>query len=412
MHGLRALLLVVAGGPVAAAGDWPQWLGPTRDNATAETVAPWAGPPKVAWRAKVGAGFSVPVVADGKAFVHARVKGKDAEELIAFDAAAGKELWRTSYPRAPYTSVFNTGPQATPAVAGGRVYTHGITGILACFDADSGKLVWQVDARKKFRGVAPRFGVTCSPLVVGSRVVVAVGGRDGASVVGFDAATGEEKWRALDEPANTSSPVLFAPPGLPAGKLPDAVFMTTLRVVGLNPLDGSLSWEYPLPFQPGGTSPTPLVAGDLVVTTTTQNGATAIRPADKAEAEPVWRAAGVRGYFSTGVAAKPDLLFAVTNILEPTPRADLTCLDLKTGKERWKQEGLGYFHFGVVRTGDGKLLMLDDAGTLRLAAVDAGGYKELCKAKVCDGTMVAPAVAGGRVYVRDDDEVVCLDLGQ
>jgi outer membrane protein assembly factor BamB len=394
------------------ADDWPQWLGPKRDNTTAETVAPWSAPPKAGWRAKVGPGFSVPVVAGGKAFVHARVKGKDAEEVIAFDAVSGKELWRTAYPRAPYTSVLNTGPQATPAVAGGKVYTHGITGVLACFDAGSGKILWQADTQKKFRAPAPRFGVTCSPLVVGSRVLVAVGGRDGASVVGFDAATGEEKWRALDEPANTSSPVLFAPPGLPAGKLPDAVFMTTLRVVGLNPLDGSLTWEYPLPFQPGGTSPTPLVAGELVITTTTQNGATAIRPAGKAEADPAWRAAGVRGYFSTGVAAGPDLLFTITNVLEPTPRADLTCVDLKTGKELWKQEKLGYFHFGVVRTGDGKLLMLDDAGTLRLASADAGGYKELCQAKVCDGTMVAPAVAGGRVYVRDDDEVVCLEVGK
>src|SRR5690242_7531740 len=136
---LRALSVLLVCGSVAIADDWPQWLGPKRGNTTGETVAPWTDPPKAVWRAKVGAGYSVPVVAGGKVFVHARVKGKDAEEVIALDAATGAEVWRTPYPRGPFSSVLNTGPQATPAVAGKKVYTHGITGVLSCFDADTGK---------------------------------------------------------------------------------------------------------------------------------------------------------------------------------------------------------------------------------------------------------------------------------
>src|SRR5262245_62262058 len=116
MTWLRPVLAILACGPFAAAADWPQWLGPKRDGGSAETVAPWTDPPKALWRAKVGAGFSSPVVAGGKVFVHARVPDRDREEVVAFDCATGNELWRTGYDRAPYQSVLNTGPQATPAV--------------------------------------------------------------------------------------------------------------------------------------------------------------------------------------------------------------------------------------------------------------------------------------------------------
>src|SRR5215472_13190570 len=122
MPWLRSLLLLACAASVAGAGDWPQWLGPKRDGASAEKVAAWKEAPKAAWRADVGAGFSVPVVAAGRCFVHARVPSKDAEEVIALDAGTGQELWRRFYDRAPFVSIINTGPQATPSVVKGRVY--------------------------------------------------------------------------------------------------------------------------------------------------------------------------------------------------------------------------------------------------------------------------------------------------
>ncbi len=407
MNWLRTLLVVALFGPVAAASDWPQWLGPKRDGGSTEAVEPWKNTPKELWKAKVGVGFSTPVVADGRVFVHARVNGKEREELIAFDAKGGKLLWRSPYDRGPYSSVLNTGPQATPTVAGNRIYTFGITGVLCCFEAETGKQVWQVDAFKKLKAQLPQFGVCCSPLVVGNRVIVAVGGK-GNSVVGFDTESGEIAWQALDEPASTSSPVLFAAKGRP---VPDVVFMTTLRVVGLNPLDGTLSWEFPLPFQPSGTAPTPVVAGDQIVTSTMTNGSTGIRvtSGEKPSAEKTWQAKNLSGYFSSGVAAK-GRLFLVTNTLKPVPRADLACVDLGTGKQVWKKEGVGYFHFGLIRTGNGKLLVLDDTGNLKLLDAEATEYRELCSTKVCDGTLVAPTLANGMLYARDAEYVVCIQL--
>ena len=92
------------------------------------------------------------------------------------------------------------------------------------------------------------------------------------------------------------------------------------------------------------------------------------------------------------------------------PRADLRCLDPADGTEHWRKEGLGYFHIGVAATGDGKLLLLDDSGNLLLAEAEREGFKELARAKVCRGTFVDPVLSGGCVFVRDDREVVCLQL--
>jgi outer membrane protein assembly factor BamB len=409
MTWLRATLAIVVCGSPALAADWPQWLGARRDGGTPEAVEPWKDAPKTVWKAKVGPGFSSPVVAGGKVFVHARVVGKDQEEMIAFDARDGKELWRSVYDRAPYNSVVTNGPQATPTVAGNRVYAFGITGVLSCFAADDGKRLWQVDAFKLLNANLPRFGVCCSPLVVGNRVVVAVNGK-GSSVAAFDAASGELQWQALDEPASTSSPVLFAAGGK-AGGVPDVVFMTTLRVIGLNPLDGSVHWEFALPFQPSGTAPTPIVAGDLILTSTMTNGTTGVRVTrgEKTTAEKAWQAKELYGYFSSGVAHK-GRAFLASNTLKPIPQADLCCVDLATGKELWRQGSAGYFHFGLIRTGNGKLLLLDDAGNLKLVDAVADKYRELCTAKVCSGNLVTPALSDGRLYARDDQGLVCVQL--
>src|SRR4051794_32603371 len=113
MPRLRSLLLVLLACTPAAAADWPQWLGPRRDNSSPERVQPWKGPPEVLWRHPVGEGNSSPVVAEGRVFIHAKVADRNEEEVVAFDAASGKELWRTSYPRAAFTSLYGNGPRAT-----------------------------------------------------------------------------------------------------------------------------------------------------------------------------------------------------------------------------------------------------------------------------------------------------------
>jgi outer membrane protein assembly factor BamB len=419
---VTSLFVIPAGLAIAAdvkeparSADWPQWLGPKRDGSTTQKIAPWNEDekPKVLWHKAVGNGYSAPVVAGGRVYVHAHVKDKEAEELIAFDAIRGEEVWRTSYDRPPYKSILGTGPRATPVVAGKHVYTMGINGVVSCFELEKGKQVWQVDAYKQFKAELPRFAVCCSPLVVGNRVIVSVGGKE-RCVVALHADTGEVQWQALDDAASTSSPILFAGGEGRKGVAADVVFMTPLRLIGLDPLDGTLRWEHPMVFQPAGTSPTPIAVGDKVVASTQAHGAVAVQVGKKDEkfsAEQSWQNKEVKSYFSSGVAGD-DLLFLVTNIVEDKPQADLSCLDSKTGKLLWTKEKIGYFHAGVIRTGDGKLLVLSDNGMLSLLEVDAKGARELAHAKVCGGTLVNPALADGKLYARDDKEIVCIKLAE
>src|SRR5438105_11162991 len=117
----RALVALCLCGSVAAADDWPQWLGPRRDGSSTEKVAPWKKAPHKEWSVPVGEGHSSPVVAGGKLYLHSRVKDKDAEEIAAYDAASGKRLWAKTYARAAFTSPFGNGPRATPCVADGKL---------------------------------------------------------------------------------------------------------------------------------------------------------------------------------------------------------------------------------------------------------------------------------------------------
>ena len=103
-------------------------------------------------------------------------------------------------------------------------------------------------------------------------------------------------------------------------------------------------------------------------------------------------------------------VLVVTNVLMPLPRADLRCLDLEKGEELWRREGLGYFHFGAITTGDGKLLLLEDTGHAVLAEVTRQEFKQLARSQVCRGTLTSPAFADGKLYVRDDQEIVCVQF--
>ncbi len=407
MRILNTLFVLLVSAAAVKADDWPQWLGPRRDGSTSEKITPWKEAPKVVWRVPMSKGYSAPIVANGKVFIHAGVGEKNVEEIVAIDAVTGRIAWRESYAR----GFAKGGPRATPAVVGGHVYAFGATGMLSCYDADTGKKKWQVDAYKKLGAGPTKFGVCCSPIVIGNVVLVSVGGKD-SCLAAFDTEKGELLWKGFDEPASTSSPVLVAAPPQP-GKLPDVVFMTTLRLLAVNPLDGKLSWEYPLIFQPVGASTTPLVVGDKLITSTMTNGSTAIQVSikdDKRVASQLWQNKDLAGYFSTGVVADKERFYVLTNVVQPTPECTLRCVDMKSGKELWAKEKIGYYHAGVIRTGDNRLLILDDAGALILADADAKGYRELSRSKVSGGTFAVPAVSNGRVYIRDDKEVLCLEF--
>jgi outer membrane protein assembly factor BamB len=409
MPWLRSLLLLLLiGSGLAAAGDWPQWLGPTRNGVTPEKIAPWKEPPKLLWRMPVGEGHSSPVVVGSRVFLHTRVKDKDEEEITAFETKSGKELWRWSYPRAAFKSVFGLGPRATPAVSDGKLYAFGVTGVLTCLEAETGKMLWQVDTLKEFKAPNLFFGVSCSPLIEGEKVLVNVGG-PGASVVAFGKDKGNVLWKALDDKASYSSPIAIG-----QGKERQIVFLTQQGLVGLSPTDGTAFWKFPLVDKLAESSTTPVLVGDTLIGSSVTYGAAALRLKTK-DGKPgfteLWKNGALSCYFSTPVPVGKDHVYMVTGTILPPPAVTLRCVEVTTGKEVWNQPKVGKYHAALLRTGDDKLLLHDDGGQLILLEPNPKEYKELAKAKVCGATWAHPAIADGKLYVRDEKWLLCFQLG-
>lgn len=400
------VVLTLLAGP-AAAEDWPQWLGPRRDGSSTEKVAPWKDAPKVLWRIPVGEGHSSPVVASGKVFLFTRVKGKDAEEIVAYSADEGKKVWSETYERGKFASIFGLGPRATPTVRDGKVFTFGVTGTLACWDADGGKNVWKVDTAKDFSAPPLFFGASCSPLVEGDRLLVNVGAK-GASIVAFDRTSGKTLWKALDDGASYSSPIAFGD-----GKDRQVVFLTAKGLRSLSPADGKLFWEVPLVDRLNESSTTPVKSGNLLLASSVTFGSLGVELKDeqKPSAAQLWKNDKLTCYFSTPVPVGKDHTYLITgaaSLLNAT--STLHCIETRTGKELWQKKNVAKYHAALLRTADDKLLMLDDFGNLKLLDPSPEGYKELATAKVCRPTWAHPALSEGRLYLRDDTNLICVQL--
>lgn len=414
---LRSVVTLLLLGSVVCAEDWPQWLGPRRDGSTTEKVAPWKQPLKVLWRQEVGEGNSSPVVVGERVFLHARTKGKNEESLTAFAAADGKPLWKTAYPRAPFVYLYGNGPRATPTVANGKVYTYGITGLLTCFNAETGDQVWQVDTLKQFKAPNLKFGFSCSPLIEDGKLLLNVGAK-GASLVAFNPKDGAVVWKVRDDGASYSSPILLG-----HGEQRQAVFLTAEGLVGVALKDGSSFWQIPMVDKLFESSITPVRAGDFVFASSIMFGGLAAK-LDESQAIPrakkVWEKPEYNCYFSTPVpvgtqhlylvtGTKPSLAMLLPNKKNP-PQADLRCIDIATGKELWSKPKVGTYHASLTRTADNKLLLLEEGGDLVLLDPDPKEYRELARARICGNTWAHPAIAQGRLYIRDNNELVCVEL--
>jgi outer membrane protein assembly factor BamB len=405
MTEIRALLVLFVLTSFAGAGDWPQWLGPRRDGSSEEVVKPWQEPLKIAWKQPVGEGHSSPIVSGGRIYLHTRLPSK-LEALTAFDAKTGKQLWQTSYAPGDFTSPFGNGPRGTPTVRAGKVYTFGITGILTCFDAEAGKQLWQVNTLKKYQAANLFFGASCSPLLEEGLVLTMVGGK-GASIVALEANSGEERWKALDDKASYASPI-----AINQGERREVVFLTAKGLVALAPKDGSVFWQHPLVDKLSESSTTPVVSGDLMFASSVTFGGLTLRLLSSGDVKQEWAKPELNCYFSTPVPVGKDHLYLVTGSSTLIPKAMLRCLDIQTGKTLWIREKVGTYHASLLRTGDNKLLLVEEGGNLVLLQPDPQEYRELARSKICGTTWAHPALADGRLYIRDGKELICVEMPQ
>ena len=397
-----------AGVPAVAAAEWPQWRGPNRDGLAAGVAPPAAWPKelKQGWRVEVGIGHSSPVVAGGVIYQFAR-QGEE-EVLLALDAANGKELWRAGAVPAPYTvnsaaSGHGKGPKSTPVVAGGRVFTLGIAGLLSAHDARTGRLIWRKDFSKQFPVTSPLYGTSMSPIVVGDLVVAHVGGHDKGALTAFDAATGAVKWTYDADGPSYSSPVL-----LTAGGERQLVTFTQKELIGVSASTGALLWKLPAKTEYDTNCNTPVVYKDTFVVTLEGQGLMALRPTregGKWAAREVWRNAENELYMNTPVVHGSTLYG-----LSMRKKGQFFALDAATGKTLWQGPGRMGENAAIVNLG-GTLVALTNDAVLYVLPAGASSFAPSAQYTIATSqTWAHPVVLGDRLLVKDETTLASLSL--
>jgi outer membrane protein assembly factor BamB len=400
-----AILILMAA--CACAEDWPQFLGPARNGiySGADLAAKWApAGPAVVWKRDVGQGFSAPVVAQGRLIVFHRVG--DREVIEALDAATGKPIWKFDYPTSYRDDFgFDKGPRAAPAIAAGRIYTFGAEGSLHCLDFNTGKKIWNVDTHATFRVRKGFFGAACSPLVDEGRVLMNIGGSSGAGLVAFDAANGKTLWKATDQEASYSSPVVANIDGVR-----HALFFTRAGLVDADPATGKIRYQFPwrARMQASVNAAAPIVVGDLVFLSASYGTGAVLLQVGANGLKQVWSSDdALTNHYATSVY-KDGFLYGYHGRQEEGP--SLRCVEFKTGKVRWNVDG---FRAGSITLAGDRLLIQREGGELVLADASPAAYKAISTAKVLPGTVRSyPAIANGRYYVRNEKTLICLNLSK
>jgi outer membrane protein assembly factor BamB len=390
----------------AGLADWPQWRGPSRDGLSPEAglLTTWpAGGPRVVWKRPIGRGFSSVAVAGGRLYTMDEEAAPRREAVVCLDAATGKEIWRFRYPN-HYDERFGPGPRSTPAVDGNRVYAVGPTGIFHCLRADTGEKLWRHDLLQEFHGRPSQYGVSFSPLVEGDLVYTTPGGPDGNSVAAFNKYTGALAWKALDDPIGYSSPVAVSA----AGARQILVF-TNSALVSLSPKEGKLNWRYPWETDGGFNIATPLAFGNYVFISSAYGKGCALLEVT-AQADGSLRAARVyehnrmRNHFASSVRWGEHIY--------GFDRMDLVCMSVRTGDIVWRENGARSFRKGSLLIAAGHLIVLGEDGTLVLAEATPAGYVPRASFQVAPNKFwTVPALAGRKLYIRNESQIVCLDVG-
>ena len=400
-----AVALLAAALPLPAqAQDWPQWLGPSRDGhytgPALRTDWPDGGPAEL-WRRPAGEGFAGPVVAGERLLLFHRLD--DREVLEALDAASGSPLWRYDSPTAYRDDFgFDEGPRAVPVVAGGRVITFGAQGRLSAVSLETGELLWEVDTAQQFGVRKGFFGAAGSPLVEGGRVITNIGGGD-AGIVAFDAASGAVVWTATAHEASYSSGVAADIGGVRLG-----VFLTREGLVGLDPATGAVRFEQRWRSRLGASvnAATPLVIGDLIFTSASYGTGAAVFQAGGPELTALWSSDdALSNHYATSVH-HDGYLYGFHGRQEYSP--SLRAVELRTGAVQWSADR---FQAGSVTLAGDRLVIMRETGELLIAAAAPDAFTPLSRAQILPPVVRAyPALAGGLLYVRNGDTLVCVDL--
>jgi len=426
MRQFASLAIVFSICVTATAEDWPQWRGPNRDGVWRERDIIREFPEeglRRRWAVPIGAGYSGPVVADDYVYVTDRVtKPEQKERVHCVDMVNGKKLWTFEYPCAYANISYTAGPRACPLVADSNVYTLGAMGHLFCLDAITGTKIWSRDLQKDYQIRMPHWGIAAAPLLYRDLLILQIGGKDGACVVALDKDSGEEEWRALNDRACYSSPILIEQAGR------DTVLVWTAdSVAALDPNDGDVRWRYPWAPRnmPIGVA-TPVVQGDRMFLTSFYDGALMLRiDPDRFGYEVLWHRVGRSENDTDGlhsIISTP--VFEGNYIYGVDSYGQLRCLDASNGDRVWEDQTAvpkarwSTIHFVKHRD---RYFLFNERGELIIARLSPQGFHEIDRTKIIDPTRDQlsrrdgvcwshPAYAEQCIIARSDNQLVCVSL--
>lgn len=374
---------------IAAEADWTGLLGPDRNGWVEgfETPTVWPEELQQQWRVKVGVGYGTPIVASGRVFQHAR-QG-DEEVVWCLDLESGETHWRKSYP-APFKmggggERHGKGPKSCPVYADGRLFTFSITGLLAAWDAETGKQLWRRRYDSRFQKTHPYWGVSSSPIVDQDRVIVHHGNDDVGALIALDVKTGEEVWSQGKDGASYSSPLLVEVEGVR-----QVVQWNHNAVVGVESKSGRPLWRFPLPHEGSNQNmPTPTFHEGCIIVGGENRGIRSIRLREtdgEWTATEKWFQSKVALDMSTAVV-NGDALFGFSHY----GAGRLFCLDLATGGIRWMGPGRLGQNVAFLSVPNHVLALVNN-GQLLVVSTKSDSYQKKATYRVASGETWAPPV--------------------
>jgi hypothetical protein len=263
--------------------------------------------------------------------------------------------------------------------------------------------------------------MAASPLVEGNQLITLVGGKD-ALVVSFDKATGEEIWRALDDPeVGYCPPVIFS-----FGEHRQLIIWHPRAVSSLDPETGKVHWEETFRIQAGLTVPMPRQLGNRLLVTSFYNGSRMYKVAeDGKSARIVWQGKSNSEIQTDGLhSIMPTPVVTDTHIFGVCSYGQLRCLDVKTGKRVWetfKATGNDRWWNAFLIPHEDRYFLHNEQGDLIIANLTGEGYEEISRAKLVEPTRPVrrrmtiwshPAFAMKSVFARNDKEIVRVNLAK
>jgi outer membrane protein assembly factor BamB len=389
---------------VLGPGDWPGLRGPNRNGVVrgARIAGDWnASPPTLLWRQRIGPGWSSMVIVGDRLFTQEQ-RG-ESEVVVCLEASTGRELWAHS-DRARFSDgQAGAGPRATPTFANNRVYALGATGILNCLDAATGARKWGRDLQADSGAKAPLWGFSSSPLVAQGMVVVFAGGDGEKGLLAYHAESGRPAWTAAAGRASYSSPQLAS-----IGGEPHLLYLSDRGLTAVAPASGARLWEHGASERRGmPPSLQPHLVGKTQVLIASETEGTVLL--DLGRAGRSW--APVQRWGPTNFKPRFNDFVVHQGFVYGFDGAIFCCLDLQDGQRRWKRGRYGHGQV-LLLAEQGLLLVVSERGAAILVAASPDGHQELGRFQAITGkTWNHPAIAHGRLYVRNGVEIACYDLG-